>query len=406
MKKKLISKFVIASSVTVAVLICVIAAGIRYIDQYIDDRYMYNELKWIMDNKPVFDDHKPEIESEMEYNGYHPIYEILLDDDKNVISITGVGKKQEESSPDQSVLESMTDSGMKGWRCGSYVYVREKTDDGYTILCTDTNYGFDKDMKQIWGAYLLLLLIGSVMSVLISLFLSRHITRPVLETWEREKSLMSDIGHELKTPISTISMNAQVLEREIPDNRYLQNIKKETERSKDLIQDLLEMSRLENTAVPLKKTMISLSDCVEEMVLSFEGIAYEKGRKYKYDLQEHVQMMGNADELQRLMEILLDNAIKYTEPEDEIEISLAEDSKGIVIKVHNSGKEIPEELQPKIFERFYMQDSSRTGDSFGLGLAIAKAITLRHGGTIGVESGKGDGTTFTISFSRKTFGSH
>ena len=211
---------------------------------------------------------------------------------------------------------------------------------------------------------------------------------------EREKRFVSDASHELKTPLGAISVNAQALEFRGDDSIYVKNIISETGRMNRLIERLLTLSRLEEGAL-LEKKDFSLSDVVQEMVLTYESIAFEKGKELSSTIEDGIDFNGSADEIRQLLAILLDNAIKNSSDHGQIELKCYRKN-NIFIEVKNDGRGISQEDIGHIFERFYTTDQSRNSSSFGLGLAIAKELTERHGGSISAESEPGKETRFII----------
>ena len=261
-------------------------------------------------------------------------------------------------------------------------------------MLAETGNGDRSPLRFVTTA--LLIAAGVAALLLITLYLSRFVTAPAKVAMLREKQFVSDASHELKTPLGAISINAQALASKGNDDRHLQNILTESERMSRLIERLLTLSKLEETA-DIPKTAFSLSSCAEEMALTYESVAYDKGIDYSYEIAESISFYANEDDLRQLMAILIDNAIKHTEADGHIHISLNEHSGRIALCVENTGKGIASEDLPHIFERFYQADNARTDSSFGLGLAIAKRLTQRNHGSISVISDLGR-TRFTVTF--------
>jgi signal transduction histidine kinase len=187
-----------------------------------------------------------------------------------------------------------------------------------------------------------------------------------------------------------MSANCELLSKEIGSNQWLDNIQYENQRMNTLVKDLLDLSKAENGT--LQEETVDLSNLVIGESLPFESIAFEQGLMLESDIKEGIKVKGNPTQLKQLTAILIDNAISHSEGGDKVALSLTSDNKAAHLSVTNSGKEIPSDKQALIFERFYRVDEARTedgGNHYGLGLAIAKAITQAHGGKIGVECGDG-----------------
>ncbi len=210
---------------------------------------------------------------------------------------------------------------------------------------------------------------------------------------------MSDAGHELKTPISVISANTEILSRE-GDSEWLSNIRYETERMGTLVRDLLRLSRAGDAA--RVSGTVDLSRVVVGEELPFESVAFEKGKTLTAEIGDGITVEGDESQLKQLTAILIDNAISHG-TDDAVAVTLRAEHRSATLTVENGGDEIPREERARLFERFYRADEARTdGDHFGLGLAIAKAIVEAHRGTISVDCRDGRVIfTVTIPLSHK-----
>jgi len=247
-----------------------------------------------------------------------------------------------------------------------------------------------RSMMSIFKYTLIFGSIACVIVFLISLLLARRIVRPLKENDLRQKQFISDAGHELKTPVSAINTNIEILSEDIGENRWFENIRFETGRMTDMIRRLLDLSRAESPDANPNDEMkqISLSNIVTKEILSFEAVAFEKGFELSYEaVEKEIFLKGNEEQLSRLVSILLDNAAEHGENSRPIEISLSAERSKATLTVSNAGAEIPKDKRSMIFERFYRMDTSRAGDGghYGLGLAIAKAIVESHKGKITVD---------------------
>lgn len=215
-------------------------------------------------------------------------------------------------------------------------------------------------------------------------YLADRIVSPLEESYQRQKQFVSDAGHELKTPVAVINANAELLSREIGENKWLANIRYENERMSSLIIQLLDLARAENVTPPMEP--VDLCRLVLGEVLPFETVAYESGVSLNSDIGEDVCVLGNSVQLKQLVSILLYNALRHSVSGKEVCISLRRERGQALLSVINDGEEIAPEVRKHLFERFYRTDAARTGDgnNYGLGLAIAKAIVSAHRSSIDV----------------------
>ncbi len=242
------------------------------------------------------------------------------------------------------------------------------------------------------GAAALLVLFG------LSWLLSGFVTRPVARTWQNQQQFLSDASHELKTPLTVILSSADLLKTSAqPEQRqYVDNISVESRRMKALVEDMLTLSRAESgRAAPFEP--LDLSDLVTDAALRFEPVAFEAGHPLQYDIQNGASLSGDRQQLDQLLDILLDNAVKYAAEDAPIRLTLDISGKNAVLAVENPGDPIPPDKLPHLFDRFYRVDDARTGaGSFGLGLAIAQQIVHRHKGIITAAS-DARATRFTVT---------
>lgn len=232
---------------------------------------------------------------------------------------------------------------------------------------------------------------GIALLILLTQLLSRRLVRPVEQMISSEKKFMSNAGHELKTPLTVISANTQLLEAEIGDNRHLQYIRQETEHMIAMVNKMLTLMRLDTPMEQTEYRKFCVDESLLDVIYPMESVAYEKKLTMDIDVQEQMQMIGDEDQIKNLMSILLDNAISYTPEGGNIAIRASLRARRFTLCVSNTGAPIPKEQQEKLFERFYRMDEARgdNGSHFGLGLSIAGSIVANHHGKIWVESREG-----------------
>ncbi len=316
-------------------------------------------------------------------------YFVAVADSGEILAVdSGNGDLFDNEELTEMALDILEDGSEEGTEDGLIYLVDDKDD--YTLVSFMDNSVARNNMTTLLKNTFISFGISVVVVFLLALILSKKIIEPLEENDKRQKQFVSDAGHELKTPLAVMSANCELLSKEVGPNQWLDNIQYENQRMNTLVKDLLDLSRAENGA--LQEETVDLSNLVIGESLPFESIAFEQGLMLESDVRDGITTKGNPTQLRQLTAILIDNAISHSEGGDKVELSLTSDSKTAHLKVTNSGKEIPSDKQALIFERFYRVDEARTedgGNHYGLGLAIAKAITQAHGGKIGVECSDG-----------------
>ncbi len=395
MEKELKKKFVIIMMFLTCFLFAIFFTATHFYYQYWFDMDTLQFIKWITDsdillNKPSDSTGMELIKNNAEYAS---IDAFIVSENGDIIDSNFFTKDQQVP---KSIINKILANGNDEWKIKSFIYDKKKlSDKQYLIVLADIGTTEKNTWKYL--TVIILIAVGMSMLFLITLYLSKFITKPTKVAMQREKQFIADASHELKTPLGAISINAQALSSTSSDDKHVRNIISESKRMSRLIERLLILSRLDKN-VEIPQTVFSLSSCVEEMTLTYESVAYDKGVVYNYNIANNISLYGNEDDIRQLMAILIDNAIKNTEPLGNIEILLYKNAGRITLKVENTGKGISSDDIPHIFERFYKSESSRNGSSFGLGLAIAKAVAELNSGSISVQSEVNGVTCFTIEF--------
>lgn len=286
---------------------------------------------------------------------------------------------------------------------------RATTTTGVRVAVADTS-GIDASLRS--QAIRDLLITGVSLGALFAIIwlLSGWILRPVERSWDQQRRFVADASHELKTPLSVIIANTQILSEkadELPadDARWLKGTAEEAERMKGLVSDLLELARTDESSVgtagAFQSVPVDMSSLVENVSLEFDAIAFERGCEVDSTVKEGLTVTGDPAALERLVRILVDNACKYARADSTVEVVLAQDGSRCRLSVTNQGTPIDPVDLPHVFDRFYRSDKSRTREDgqetggYGLGLAIAKGIVSAHHGTISCTSTEKTGTCFT-----------
>lgn len=325
----------------------------------------------------------PKPEDEREYDAV-AFYSVCFDSENNVKDIDN-GRQSMPDSDLTDMAKSAIDSNEEKGKLNGYNYLVQKTDD-YTLVVFMDRSGFDKNISTLLKFTLIFGAVSLVIVFALSVLLANLIIRPLEKNHEAQKRFISDAGHELKTPVTVISTNAEVLAGEIGENRWLSNIVYENERMSILIKQLMTLAKTDKNELKLEK--VDFSHIVIGEILPFESIAFDKGIEIDYDkVEDEICVNGNSSQLSQLVSILIDNAIEHSTGGD-IEVKLLKNHNKAVLKVINNGEEIPEEKRILLFDRFYRVNEARNddgGNHYGLGLSIAKSIVEAHKGEITVD---------------------
>jgi signal transduction histidine kinase len=328
-----------------------------------------------------------------------------VDDDKNVsIYSNHFPDMSEEKLMSYGQKLARHWKGTRDYWGVTYIYKRTKKLGGYIILLSG-----DEALEDA-----LPVMVGSAVAGILGLFvlwlasrkLSRWMVQPIEEMLDSEKTFMSNASHELKTPLTVIRANAELLSGEIGENQHLQYIQQETDRMIALVGKMLTLVRLDASGIGQVQQPYCVDEALLDVIYPMESVAYEKKIRIQTDIMPDMQMTGDAEQMKSLMSILLDNAISYTDEGGQIRIVAGLHGGKFQLSVANTGETIPLEQREKLFERFFRQDEAR-GDSeqhFGLGLSIAGRIVETWNGKIWVESKNGENIFYvTLPKSHKNY---
>jgi len=290
------------------------------------------------------------------------------------------------------VSEAKGESGF----VGNYRYLRRETENGYHYFFLDCEKEIAACRTFIVSSAIITS-IGLAAIALLIIFLSARVLAPVEESYKKQKRFITDAGHELKTPLTVIGANAELLELEIGEgNEWLESIKGQVDRLSKLTKELVFLSRMDEVGSEIPKAPFSLKSALEECAEGFREAALVAGKEILLDLED-VTVKGNEEMIRRAASLLLDNAIKYAEG-DKIALALRLEGKRAIVETRN-GASLEKGSHPELFERFYRPDSSRntaTG-GHGVGLSVVKSIVEAHGGEVACES-DGRELVFRLAF--------
>ena len=233
---------------------------------------------------------------------------------------------------------------------------------------------------------------------LLVLVLSRQAMKPYIRNIERQRRFITDASHEIKTPLTSIGTSVDVIEMEHGQDEWTRNIHRQTEKMSRMVADLVTLSRLDEENPFLDKVEFSLSDAAWEVAEPFTSLAKAQGKNYSQRIEENLTLCGNPDAARRMISVLLDNALKYSDENGIIRLDVYKDHGKTKIEVYNTCVLEDTKDLSRLFERFYRPDDSRSGRTggSGIGLSIAQAVAEAYGGKIKVRSKDGNSILFQV----------
>lgn len=342
------------------------------------------------------------LEREIPPGSRMPILIVDVDENEEIVFVSNQLHFMEEAEARLAVTEAINTQKSSGIMY-DYELRWLKSEDGRRIALVDISM----EQEILRNLVINSLLIGCTsltVFYLISLFLARWAIRPVERAWERQRQFIADASHELKTPLTVILSNADMLTGDgiFSDDkkaRRMEHIRAEAIRMKKLVEDLLVLARSDSVKSTGTHDRVDFSFIVTNTILAFEPIIYDEKKNLSFNVQDNIFITGDVPRLQQLIGILLDNAAKYCPMGGKIEVRLkAEDKKTVVLTVINDGDPIPQEELAQVFERFYRVDKSRSAHGgFGLGLSIAEGIVREHLGKMWAASDGEKGNAFYVT---------
>ena len=387
MFKSLRRKFITTAVGSVAVVIAILAIALNFINYYKLEERIDTTLLDASKSQAlikIFAEDGDDLvitknsSSTTDYNGFS----IAKVDDYGRIIKT---YRDDTLIPDQDALQHKVigalNSGKTSGFIGSYRFLKAETNVGNLILflnCQrelDSQHSFEKNS--------LLISIGVIASVFVLIVLvSKRVIAPIQETYIKQKQFITGASHELKTPLAIISSNADVLEMMNGDSKWTQNIHNQVDRLTSLVNSLVVFSRMEEKDT-VERSRFDLTSALESRIEDFDELANFQKKNIVTDVDSNLYYFGEEASIVQLMDILLENAIKYAPEDSSISVSLKKNRKYAILKVSNKAEVKKGDLS-KVFERFYRLDESRNSaiKGYGIGLSMAQLIAEKHKETI------------------------
>lgn len=333
---------------------------------------------------------------------YIPVFQVLLDNQGDILYFSNEAEVSYEELQTIVSLALGQNSQLGIIKSFNLRFLSQNTPEGLKIAFADQSYEFSSLRNLVITSFMVG--IGALAAFyIISMFLSNWALRPVAKSWEQQKRFVADASHELKTPLTVILANNDILLKHKEDTiesqlKWVNNTGDEAQRMKKLVDELLFLAKSDDSlAIGMNKKLLNFSDLALNCLLHIEPVAYEQAIILESDISADIKLKGDEGQLRQLIMILLDNACKYTEPAGTITVKADTLSDKARLRVSNTGNHIPKEDIAHIFDRFYRVDKSRSKVGYGLGLSIAKNITENHNGKISAESDPLNGTTFSVT---------
>lgn len=333
-------------------------------------------------------------------HNYTRFFSVVLSPDGSVLDIQlPVGSVMEDSDVSELAARVYAKSAGIGFQS---IYRFQKRYDGDTVQILFLDCGREISSFQRFLLTSLVLSVAGLLLILgIVVYFSGRIVRPFAESYEKQKQFITDAGHEIKTPLTIIQADADVLEMELGENEWLADIQSNVRRLTDLTNDLVSLARMEESRTPLELLEIPVSDVISETAQSFLSLAHAQRKDLLLSVEPMLSMEADEKAIRQLVSILLDNALKYSPEGSPIRLSLSKHTKQIKLTVCNvSILPLPEGNLNRLFERFYRTDPSRNSQTggHGIGLSIASAIATAHNGQIHASEPEKGRLQITVSF--------
>lgn len=333
-------------------------------------------------------------------------FSVRLDGRGEIVSVDTGRIAAVETDDAMNYARQVWEQGKNRGFSGDYRFLRQSVEGGNDcrIIFVDCKKELDA-FRNLALTSVGVSFLGMFAVFLLVFVFSKRVFWPVEESYVRQKQFITDASHELKTPLTIISANVDLLEMEGQENQWTMSIRNQTKRLRDLTEQMVTLSRLEEEGKPVFSSC-RLSEIAAETAEVFEPLALAKGKTLKTEIQEGITCPGDEDKLRQMLSLLLDNALKYASRQGEILLKLetlgsGKRNKKVCVTVWNTvdeGSGIAPGRQDVLFERFYRLDASRNSGSggSGIGLSIVKGIVELHRGTITAESRDGSSICFTI----------
>lgn len=411
MIKILKKKFIITAMASISILLIVLLGAINTINYYITQEQTDRMLTMLSDNegkippKITPQDRKapdffaPPNDEDIAMSTRY--FTVRIDNNGNIVqtdinNIASVTVEQAE----QLALKIYNNTESMG-KIDNFKYKMSTSHDerGSIIIFLDIT-------SQIYSVLIVLaisIFIGIIcwlLMLLLVILLSKKAILPIARNMEKQKQFVTNAGHEIKTPLAIILANTDAMELHNGENKWSRNIREQTLRLNGLMQNLLMLAKMDESEIKLPLTDFSISLTLNESLNQFAESILLKNIELETNIQPNVVLYANRDSINELINILLDNAVKYTDANGKISVTLEKSDKTVILNIKNTCNNLPQGDPEKLFDRFYRADSARTqkNGGYGIGLSVAKTIVKSNKGSICVKYENANIISFIVEF--------
>lgn len=392
--KKVKKKFIILTLLSIFLLLSALVIAMNAVNYVYGIREADSLLEFLSRHRGTIPDEKEDTDEQIPpYLSHESTYEtryfsVLFDEDGRAASVdTGSIASVEPQSAVRIAEQALQANRKKGF-VESYRFHQKEEGDMVRIIFLDLKQKMNACYRFLGFGIASAVVVFLIISLAI-LFFADRLIRPITESYEKQNRFIADAGHEIKTPLTIINANVDILEMEYGHNEGFDEVRIQSERLAALTEELVLLARMEESGNALHLIEFPISEIVEEAVAPFKAIAASYELCLRVDIKPMLSMHGDQKTIARLLSILMDNAMKYTPAGGTVSVSLKKQSRGIALTVFNDTKEpVDSQSLPHVFDRFYRLDSSRNSETggYGIGLSVAKAIVISHGGKISAWS--------------------
>lgn len=406
MIKKLRHKFILIMIISIALVLGGMISAINIANYHSVNVKADEKIAVIIENNGVFpkkqerpiDDKFPINKMSAEAPFDTRYFTVKINEDNNIVSVNTSMIAAVSTEEAVNYVNQLCKKGKTNGFIDNYKYTCVNTSEGKMYIFLDC----ERELSTFYNFLIVSFLastIGILLVYLLVLFFSKIVLKPVAESYEKQKRFITDASHEIKTPLTIIDAATEIIEIEHGENEWSSSIKNQVKRLTALTEKLVFLSRMDEESTKLAMLDFSISDAVNEVAEEFTALATSQNKTLVLDIAEGLSYNGDEATIRQAVSLLLDNAMKYSNDNGIINVSLQDNGKSRIIAIKNSVEKITPGRHDELFERFYRTDTSRNSETggYGIGLSVVKAIATAHKGKVSCFSDDEKSITFKIT---------